>query len=86
MPAKIINSKTIVPARFISEQGGLKVDWEQETKTVSIDTPLAKIKSVEFTTIDDVKCVVVSADSVIYAYTYTMLKTDGYHTYLDIEN
>ena len=86
VPAKIINSKTIVPARFISEQGGLQVDWNQDTKTVSIDTPLTTIKKVEYMTIEGVKCAVITADSVIYAYRYTMLENDGYHLFLDIEN
>ncbi len=36
VPAKIINNKTMVPVRFISENFGLAVDWNNETKTVSI--------------------------------------------------
>ena len=39
VPAKIINNKTMVPVRFISENCGLKVDWNSETKTVSIEKP-----------------------------------------------
>lgn len=36
VPAKIINSKTFVPIRFISESLGAKVEWSDITKTVTI--------------------------------------------------
>ncbi len=39
VPAMIINNKTMVPVRFISENGGLKVDWDDATKTVSVSDP-----------------------------------------------
>lgn len=32
----IKDSRTFVPIRFISEQLGYKVDWDGETKTVTI--------------------------------------------------
>lgn len=36
VPAQLINDKTLVPFRAISESLGCKVEWEQETKTVTI--------------------------------------------------
>ncbi|MBE7053619.1 MAG: hypothetical protein E7391_05015 [Ruminococcaceae bacterium] len=36
VPAQIVNSRTLVPVRFISESLGLKVDWDDATKTVII--------------------------------------------------
>lgn len=36
---KLINSSTYVPVRFISETLGLEVKWNQESKTVTIETP-----------------------------------------------
>ena len=36
VPAQIVNSRTLVPVRFISESLGCKVDWEDATKTVTI--------------------------------------------------
>ena len=36
VPAQLINSRTLVPVRFISESLGLKVDWEAQTRTVII--------------------------------------------------
>ena len=51
VPAKIINSKTMVPVRFVSEQGGLNVEWNDATRTVSINkivvTSLATVKYTE---------------------------------------
>lgn len=36
VPAKIINGRTMVPVRFISESLGTSVDWNQKEKTVEI--------------------------------------------------
>jgi len=36
VPAKIINGRTLVPVRFISESLGCNVTWDQETHTVNI--------------------------------------------------
>ena len=36
VPAKLINSRTLVPVRAISEAFGCKVDWIQDTQTVII--------------------------------------------------
>lgn len=83
--AKVINNKTMVPARFISEQGGLIVGWEPSTNTVSIDSPKATITNVEYTTINNIKCIVVSANSTISGYKYFMLD-EPYRLILDVEN
>ena len=39
VPATIINSSTMVPIRFITENFGAKVTWTQATKTVTVDYP-----------------------------------------------
>lgn len=36
VPATIINSRTMVPVRFLSETFGYKVDWDANTKTVLV--------------------------------------------------
>ncbi len=36
VPAQIINSRTLVPVRFISESLGASVAWNGDTKTVTI--------------------------------------------------
>ena len=38
VPAQLINDKTLVPMRVISEALGCRVDWVQETKTVVIES------------------------------------------------
>ena len=38
VPATIINGRTMVPVRFISEMLGEKVDWDGATKTVMIES------------------------------------------------
>ncbi|MBE7053065.1 MAG: hypothetical protein E7391_02180 [Ruminococcaceae bacterium] len=37
VPAKIVDNRTLVPVRFISESMGAKVDWIDETKTVVVE-------------------------------------------------
>ncbi|MDQ2087005.1 stalk domain-containing protein [Herbivorax sp. ANBcel31] len=37
VPAKIINGRTLVPIRFISETLGAKVSWDENNRTVRID-------------------------------------------------
>lgn len=90
VPAKIISSKTMVPARFISEKCGLNVEWDDETKTVTITTqekelPIAQISSVEYTKVNGVNCVVVKANSEISGYKYFSLSEPN-RLILDIEN
>ena len=40
-PPIIINERTLVPARAISESIGYTVDWVQDTQTVLINSPIA---------------------------------------------
>lgn len=46
VPAQIINGRTMVPVRAISEAFGAIVDWKEETQTVIIDYPTAYITMV----------------------------------------
>lgn len=39
VPAQLINSRTLVPVRFISESLGAKVEWIDATQTVVITSP-----------------------------------------------
>lgn len=36
VPAKIINNRTMVPLRFVTDNLGLKVEWNDQNKTVDI--------------------------------------------------
>lgn len=42
VPAKSINGSTLVPVRFIAESLGAEVLWNQDTKTVSVNTDMVK--------------------------------------------
>lgn len=87
VPAKIINSKTMVPVRFISEKCGLNVGWDDATKTVSInkELPIAQINSVEYKKVNGVNCVIVEANSEISGYKYFSLSEPD-RLILDVEN
>jgi hypothetical protein len=41
VPATLVDSRTLVPLRFVSEALGASVDWDQETSTVTIDSHIA---------------------------------------------
>jgi hypothetical protein len=41
VPATIINSRTMVPVRFLSETFGYNVAWDAETKTVNVTSGVA---------------------------------------------
>lgn len=36
VPAQVVNDRTLVPVRAISESFGCQVGWEEETQTVTI--------------------------------------------------
>lgn len=37
VPGQLINSRTMIPLRAISEAFGLEVDWNEETRTVTVE-------------------------------------------------
>lgn len=39
VPAEALNGRTVVPLRFIIENLGLKVQWDEETGTIEIEDP-----------------------------------------------
>ena len=89
VPAKIINDKTMVPVRFISEQANLVVNWDQETYTVDIKFQKAKITNVGFATVEGTNCVVITSNDKITGYKYFSLPKDennNFRLVIDIEN
>ena len=50
VPPRIINSRTMIPLRFVLENLNCTVDWDQQTRTVLINSPKI-IKSTEITDI-----------------------------------
>lgn len=88
VPAKLINSKTMVPIRFISENGGFKVDWNQDTYTVTISensdieeiiegentNDIISIKNIEIKNINGIPYVIILSDKKIEKYNYFLLQ------------
>ncbi|MBU8905963.1 copper amine oxidase N-terminal domain-containing protein [Desertibacillus haloalkaliphilus] len=42
VPAQILQGRTLVPLRFISEATGADVSWNQQTQTVTIETVISE--------------------------------------------
>ena len=43
VPAKIVDGRTLVPVRACAESFGLKVEWNDTTKTVKIRKPTSRV-------------------------------------------
>lgn len=93
VPAKLINAKTMVPVRFISENGGLIVGWDGTTTTVTVDKPdteheIVKITSVKFDKINNADCIVATVSDKT-TYKAFDIKSEGElptRIILDIDN
>lgn len=80
VPAKIINSKTMVPVRFISENGGLNVEWDAATYTVKISKKEEKQQEIteEIKTIFDMPQYKSDVEEIVEAYRDgRLIDTDG---------
>ena len=57
VPAEIMNNRTMVPIRFVAENFGLNVQWEQDSQTISIDEetiePVETVEDVNTETTQD---------------------------------
>ncbi|MCZ8513926.1 stalk domain-containing protein [Paenibacillus filicis] len=42
-PATILKEKTFVPAKFLGDTFGMKVEWNDKTRQITMETPTAKI-------------------------------------------
>lgn len=49
-PAVIINNRTMVPVRFLSEYFGFDVEWDAASRTVTVNAPKTEETTVEATT------------------------------------
>lgn len=88
VPGKLINEKTMVPVRFISENAGLDVGWDGTTSTVTIteknEHDFVNINSVEYKEINGVKVICVSLDKKAKYNFFSLSEPD--RIILDIEN
>jgi N-acetylmuramoyl-L-alanine amidase len=89
VPAKLVNAKTMVPVRFISENCGLTVTWDSNTNTVNVsskeEAPLNNILNINTEMIDGVNCIKVKASNEIDKYNCFNL-TEPNRIILDIYN
>ncbi|MDP4094027.1 MAG: N-acetylmuramoyl-L-alanine amidase family protein [Bacillota bacterium] len=87
IPAKIINSSTMIPVRFVAESLGMNVDWESDKRIVSIaqtsqDTVISSITG----SLNGSRYrVTVNADSPIQGYSKTEIN-DYPRLAIDIDN
>ncbi|MGN1318204.1 MAG: copper amine oxidase N-terminal domain-containing protein [Lachnospirales bacterium] len=82
VPAKIINGRTMVPLRILSESIGAEVNWDSESRTVTVNTPEISgeaPESVNYTTEN-----ATAAGKVLVNYQYPVI-TDKY-TQVDVLN
>jgi hypothetical protein len=83
VPAQIINGRTMVPLRVLSESIGAKVDWDNATKTVTVTTP--EIKGETPTKVSyETKTAMVEGKVSKISYSYPVV-TDVY-TFADLLN
>jgi len=45
-PPEIVNGRTVVPLRFVAENMGAAVSWQNDTRTVYIEAPWVSVKNV----------------------------------------
>ena len=87
VPAMIINNRTMVPVRFISEAVGCEVSWNETNKLVAITSPsdndIIQIRSIELS--DDGKTVEVNANKEITDY-QSFKMTEPSRMIFDINN
>ena len=62
IPPKLINSKTMIPVRFVSEAMGLTVNWDNNTRIINISEPIVQDTTTETTTITETTTQVQKAD------------------------
>lgn len=43
-PAQLVDGRTLVPARAVAESFGMLVNWDNDTRTVTIDTPTEPVQ------------------------------------------
>lgn len=60
VPPRIIGDRTLVPLRFIAEAFGMKVDWDGDTRTVSVGR--YRVATVDYVQTDGIPEIVITAD------------------------
>ena len=83
VPATIVESRTYVPLRFISESLGANVSWDGETRVATITQEGVVIRVREKLELPDTKTIVESYEGIDYQYEYNLYKSHlGYIIYI----
>lgn len=76
VPAQIVNDRTLIPVRFVSESINFKVEWDENNRVVDIYTPEylsrpvgAEIKKIDVTADQNGTVVKISAAGIVESYT-----------------
>ena len=89
VPPRIINSRTMIPLRFVLENLNCTVDWDNDTRTVIIDSPggdgPAEIHTIDYEETDDsYRIIARGSEAIKSARTFAF---DGPERYgIDIDN
>lgn len=85
VPPKVINDRTLIPARFVVEALGMKVGWNEKERTVTIERGDIDVQNVQTVAEEGKLRVVVSSGSPITDYTsFTM--EDNPRVVVDVKN
>jgi len=91
IPPKIINSRTMIPVRFVAETLGMKVEWIEKERIITIDNVVNQelrdisIFEIKYIAEDTELRVIISADSEIEEY-QSMELDNSPRLVLDISN
>ena len=85
VPPKIINNRTMIPVRFVSEALGLDVEWKAAERIVKIDRKNARIMAITSGINGSNLRITVSSDSIIGDYSTSEL-SDNPRVVVDIKN
>jgi hypothetical protein len=83
VPAQIINSRTMVPLRVLSESIGATVDWDNATRTVTVTTPQITGEAPDAVTYDTKTATI---DGKVSKITYSYPVVKDVYTLVDVLN
>jgi hypothetical protein len=78
VPAKLVDDRTFVPARFIAETLGATVLWDNVSRTVIIQTPEQEFAAYETVELQDIE-----DNEALYSWYQENYKVEGFHSIED---
>ncbi len=75
VPARIVDSRTLIPVRFVAEELQCSVDWDHETRTVLVDSPqierMTRVHGISYVETETGYRIVVVGDGIFGQYKAT---------------